>query len=115
MTMAPDDHIPEALQRILVRIGNSVSEIQKVNTKVAIQPDPVSIEIFLAIESGIHRPDQLEKFIGISRTILVRRLNTMVSLGILVKQEYSITPRRFEYVINDNEDGTAGQPAVVPI
>jgi hypothetical protein len=39
----------------------------------------------------------------------------MESIGILVKQEYSIAPRRFEYVINDNEDGTAGQPAVVPV
>jgi hypothetical protein len=113
--MTSDDEIPERFQRILERIGNSVSEIQQVNTKVVIQPDPLSIEIFLAIESGIHRPDQLQKFIGISRTILLRRLNTMESIGILVKQEYSIAPRRFEYVINDNEDGTAGQPAVVPV
>jgi hypothetical protein len=111
--MTSDDEIPERFQRILERIGNSVSEIQQVNTKVVIQPDPLSIEIFLAIESGIHRPDQLQKFIGISRTILLRRLNTMESIGILVKQEYSVSPRRFEYFIGDG--GTAGQPAMVPV
>lgn len=113
--MASDDHIPEALQRILERIGNSVSETQKLTTKVAIQPDPLSVEIFVAIESGLQRLDQLQKSIGISRTILVRRLNTMVNLGILTKLETSTAPRRFEYVINHDEDGTAGQPAVVPV
>lgn len=115
MTMASDDHVPESLQRILERIGNSVSETQKLTAKVEIQPDPLSVEIFLAIESGLHLLHQLQKSVDISRTILVRRLNTMVSLGILTKQETSNAARRFEYVINHDEDGTAGQPAVVPV
>jgi hypothetical protein len=39
----------------------------------------------------------------------------MVKLGIIVKQECSVAPRRFEYFIDDGDGGTAGQPAMVPV
>jgi DNA-binding HxlR family transcriptional regulator len=105
--------IPERLQRILERIGNSISEIQQINSQVAVKPDPRSIQIFLAIESGLHRFNEIQNCLTIDRTVLRFRLNTMVTIGILNKQESLIAPGSYEYFINDVNGGTAGQPAII--
>ena len=113
--MTSDDEIPERFQRILERIAHSVSETQRLNAPVAVKPEWWSIQIFVAIESGLHRFEEIQNRLSIPHNILIDRLNTMVKLGIIVKQEYSTAPRRVEYFINDGDGGTAGQPAMVPV
>ena len=113
--MTSDDEIPVRLQRILERIAHSISETQRLNAPVAVKPEWWSIQIFVAIESGLHRFDEIQNRLSVARNILTDRLNTMVKLGIIVKQEYSAAPRRFEYFIDDGDGGTAGQPAMVPV
>jgi DNA-binding HxlR family transcriptional regulator len=113
--MTSEDEIPERLQRILERIAHSINETERLNAAVAVKPDSRSIQIFIAIECGLHRFEEIQNRLSIPRNILTDRLNTMVKLGIIVKQEYSTAPRRFEYLINDANGGTAGQPAMVPV
>ena len=111
--MTSDDEIPKRLQRILERIAHSISETQRLNAPVAVKPEWWSIQIFIAIDSGLHRFEEIQNRLSVARNILTDCLNTMVKLGIIVKQEYSVSPRRFEYFIGDG--GTAGQPAMVPV
>ena len=111
--MTSEDEIPERLQRILERIAHSISETQRLNAPVAVKPEWWSVQIFIAIESGLHRFEEIQNRLSISPHILIGRLNTMVKLGIIVKQEYSVSPRRVEYFINDVDGGTAGQPAII--
>jgi DNA-binding HxlR family transcriptional regulator len=111
--MTSDDEIPERFQRILERIAHSISETQRLNAPVAVKPEWWSIQIFIAIDSGLHRFEEIQNRLSVARNILTDCLNTMVKLGIIVKQEYSVSPRRFEYFIGDG--GTAGQPAMVPV
>ncbi len=113
--MTSDEEIPERLQRILERIAHSISETQRLNAPVAVKPEWWSIQIFVAIESGLHRFEEIQNRLSVSPHILTDRLNTMVKLGIIVKQEYSVSPRRVEYFVNDVDGGTAGQPAMVPV
>jgi DNA-binding HxlR family transcriptional regulator len=111
--MTSDDEIPERFQRIIERIAHSISETQRLNAPVAVKPEWWSIQIFIAIDSGLHRFEEIQNRLSVARNILTDCLNTMVKLGIIVKQEYSVSPRRFEYFIGDG--GTAGQPAMVPV
>jgi DNA-binding HxlR family transcriptional regulator len=113
--MTSEDEIPERLQRIFERIAHSISETQRLNAPVAVKPEWWSIQIFVAIESGLHSFEEIQNRLSVAHNILIDQLNTMVKLGIIVKQEYSVSPRRVEYFINDVDGGTAGQPAMVPV
>lgn len=44
------------------------------------------------------RFDELQKALGISPTVLVSRLNTLVSHGLLERRQYKQNPERFEYL-----------------
>jgi DNA-binding HxlR family transcriptional regulator len=111
--MPSDDEIPDEMQRILERIASRINETDKLDARVAIQPDWWSPRIFRAIEIGLHRFEEIQAELGIARNILTDRLGTMVGLEILLKKQYSERPRRFEYFINHDGEGTAGQPAIV--
>jgi Fic family protein len=113
--MTTEDGTPENLQRILERIGRLVREFQELDSTVVVRPEAWSIQIFLAIESGLHHFEEIQLRLGIPRNILTDRLNTMVKLGILTKRQISVTPRRYEYLIDFDDDGSAGQPAMVPV
>ena len=108
-----EDEIPERLQRILEGIGHSVNETQRLNVPVVVKPDPRSVQIFIAIENGLHRFGEIQKLLVIDRGILIGRLNTMVRLGIIDVQKCSNSLSRTEYFINDDKGGSAGQPAIV--
>ncbi len=113
--MTSEDQIPERLQRILEGIGHLVNETQRLNAPVVVKPDLQSTQIFVAIKNGRHHTHEIQKHLAIDRGILRQRLNTMVSLGIIVRQKCSASPHRFEYFIDDGDDGSAGQPAMVPV
>jgi hypothetical protein len=108
------NEIPESLQRILERIARSLNSAQPGNVRVAVAPDALSVEIFLVIEKGLHQLKEIQNELGRDRGILKARLNTMVQLGILVKQESSVAPYLYEYLVN-YDDGDAGQPAIVSV
>lgn len=59
--------------------------------------------------------DEIQISLGIARNILTDRLHTMEKLGILTKRQISVTPRRYEYLINNDDDGPTGSPAMVPV
>jgi DNA-binding HxlR family transcriptional regulator len=112
--MSDDEFIPERLQRILERIARRINETEKLDAPVSVRADWWTPRIFLVIEDGQHRFEQIQDELGIARNILADRLRTMVDLGILKRQMYSEKPKRFEYFINsDGDDGTSGQPAIV--
>jgi DNA-binding HxlR family transcriptional regulator len=113
--MTTEDGIPENMQRILKRIGRLVKEFQELDATVVVRPEPWSVQIFLAIESGLHRFDEIQNHLGRNRNILTDQLHTMEKLGILTKRRISLSPRRYEYRINFDDDGSAGQPAMVPV
>ncbi len=113
--MSDDELIPERLQRILERIECLIVQSGRVNSRVTVRPDVSTIRIFVAIENGANRFEDIQKQIGLSRNILTDQLSTMIDLGILKKKQYSEQPKRFEYfIVPVEEDGTSGQPALVP-
>ena len=112
--MSDHELIPERLQRILERIARRIDETEKLDAPVSVKPDWWTPRIFLVIDNGRNRFEQIQEELGIARNILTDRLRTMVDIGILKKQMYSETPKRFEYFINlDDDDGPSGQPALV--
>lgn len=50
---------------------------------------------------GMSRYDEFLESLGISPTVLSRRLSSLVDAGILEKMRYSDRPQRFEYVLTD--------------
>ncbi|CUV66059.1 Transcriptional regulator, HxlR family (fragment) [Sulfurovum sp. enrichment culture clone C5] len=58
-----------------------------------------SILIIRDLFRGIRRFDELTKSLGIAPNILTRRLNDLVESGILERQKYGESDKRFEYVL----------------
>jgi DNA-binding HxlR family transcriptional regulator len=50
---------------------------------------------------GVHRFDDLQRWLGIGRNILTARLNRLVDQGILTRDRYQERPQRFEYNLTD--------------
>ena len=50
---------------------------------------------------GMHRFDQMHRWLGISRNILTRRLAKLVEQGVLERRKYQDRPARFEYFLTD--------------
>jgi len=50
---------------------------------------------------GVRRFDELQRWLGIGRNILTRRLALLVEQGLLEKRRYSERPPRFEYHLTD--------------
>ncbi|MGB0680005.1 MAG: winged helix-turn-helix transcriptional regulator [Polyangiales bacterium] len=50
---------------------------------------------------GVHRFDALQRWLGIGRNILTRRLQTLVQQGVLERRQYQERPTRVEYHLTD--------------
>ncbi len=50
---------------------------------------------------GVHRFDELQRWLGIGRNILTRRLALLVEQGVLEKRKYRERPDRYEYHLTD--------------
>ena len=50
---------------------------------------------------GVHRFDEMQKWLGIARNMLTRRLNTLVEHGVLERRPYQDNPVRYEYHLTD--------------
>jgi DNA-binding HxlR family transcriptional regulator len=62
---------------------------------------------------GVHRFEELQARLGISRNILASRLDTLVGHGILERQPYQERPLRHAYVLT--EKGRALWPVLLTI
>ena len=60
---------------------------------------------------GLGKFDEFQRSLGVSPTILTRRLKSLVEHGILYKHAYSTRPLRFEYLLT--ERGTAFFPVML--
>lgn len=50
---------------------------------------------------GVHRFDEIQRWLGIGRNILTRRLAHLVEAGVLERRPYEVRPPRFEYHLTD--------------
>lgn len=50
---------------------------------------------------GVHRFDEFQRWLGIGRNILTRRLKQMVEQGVLERRQYQDRPPRYEYHLTD--------------
>jgi DNA-binding HxlR family transcriptional regulator len=50
---------------------------------------------------GVHRFDDFQERLGISRNVLAQRLSKLVDAGVLAKQLYQDNPPRHEYVLTE--------------
>lgn len=50
---------------------------------------------------GVHRFDELQRWLGIGRNILQRRLKKLLEMGILDKRQYQTRPVRYEYHLTE--------------
>ena len=50
---------------------------------------------------GMRRFDQMQRWLGIGRNILTRRLSALVEAGVLEKRRYQERPPRYEYHLTD--------------
>ncbi|NDL63458.1 winged helix-turn-helix transcriptional regulator [Acerihabitans arboris] len=58
-----------------------------------------SILILRDAFQGLSKFDEFQRSLGVSPTMLTRRLKSLVQNGILYKQAYSTRPARFEYLL----------------
>ena len=60
-----------------------------------------SLLIIRNIGLGLNRFEPLRENLGITRSVLTTRLNTLIDYGILEKRQYSERPPRFEYHLTE--------------
>jgi DNA-binding HxlR family transcriptional regulator len=62
--------------------------------------EPWSPLVLRDVFAGVHRFDQIQADLGISRKVLTERLNHLVEQGVLDRRQYDARPR-FEYHLTD--------------
>ena len=62
--------------------------------------EPWSPLVLRDVFAGVHRFDQIQADLGISRKVLTERLNHLVEQGVLERRQYDARPR-FEYHLAD--------------
>ena len=62
--------------------------------------EPWSPLVLRDVFAGVHRFDQIQADLGISRKVLTERLNHLVEQGVLERRPYDARPR-FEYHLTD--------------
>ncbi len=64
-----------------------------------------SLLVVRDVAGGLHRFDQLQAELGVSRKVLSQRLATLVDHGVLERRRYSEHPPRHEYHLTDKGRG----------
>jgi DNA-binding HxlR family transcriptional regulator/peroxiredoxin len=64
-----------------------------------------SLLVVRDVAGGLHRFEQLQGELGISRKVLSQRLGTLVDHGVLERRRYSEHPPRFEYHLTEKGQG----------
>ncbi|MFJ4654850.1 winged helix-turn-helix transcriptional regulator [Nocardia sp. NPDC088792] len=60
-----------------------------------------TLVIMRDVLDGFTRFDELQRNLGIAPTMLTRRLQSLVETGLVSREQYSTTPKRFEYMPTD--------------
>jgi DNA-binding HxlR family transcriptional regulator len=63
--------------------------------------EPWSPLILRDVYVGMHRFEQIQADLGISRKVLTERLKWLVECGVLERRQYEARPPRSEYVLTD--------------
>lgn len=63
--------------------------------------EPWSPLVLRDVYAGIHRFEQIQRDLGISRKVLTERLKWLVEQGVLRRVAYSASPPRHEYHLTD--------------
>ncbi|QNN54682.1 winged helix-turn-helix transcriptional regulator [Nocardioides mesophilus] len=64
-----------------------------------------SLLVVRDVAGGLHRFEELQRELGISRKVLTQRLTTLVEHGVLERRPYSAHPPRHEYHLTDKGRG----------
>lgn len=64
--------------------------------------DPWAFAVLQEAFFGIHRFDHFQRNLGISRSVLTRRLGNLVARGVLERRRYQERPERFEYRLSES-------------
>lgn len=77
--------------------GNDDENFRGLRETLAALGDKWTLQVVHAVNSGDVRFEQIQSRLSIARNILARRLETLVSTGVLVKVPYNDRPVRHEY------------------
>lgn len=72
-----------------------------------------SLLIIRDVLRGIHRFDELQSSLGVTRSVLSARLAHLVNEGVLERRRYQQHPERFEYHLS--EKGQALRPVILQL
>lgn len=102
--------------RAIRHIEHRIRERENVPEDFRVVPEPGTREIYEVIESGIRTRDEMQIRLGIPYSELVDLLRVMVRLNMLERRFDRENYNAVEYhIVPIEEDGTSGQPALVPM
>ncbi len=82
--------------------GAAASRTTSVQRTTAILQEPGSSLILREAFFGVRRFDDFQRNLAISRSVLARRLKSLVSSGIMERRRYQERPERFEYRLTES-------------
>lgn len=101
--------------RAILHIECRIREAKDVPEDFRVVPEPGTREIYEVVENGVRTRDEMQAHLDISYSDLVDLLQVMVRLNMLERRFNRENDNEVEYVIVPiEEDGTSGQPALVP-
>lgn len=101
--------------RAILHIERRIRAAENVPDDFRVVPEPGTREIYQAIESGIRTRDEMQAYLDIPYSELVDLLRVMVRLNMLERRFDRENYSAVEYfIVPVEEDGTSGQPALVP-
>lgn len=101
--------------RAILHIERRIREAENVPEDFRVVPEPGTREIYQVIENGIRTRDEMQAQLDIPYSELVDLLRVMVRLNMLERRFDRENYSAVEYfIVPVEEDGTSGQPALVP-
>ena len=90
---------PKSLSSDLMQRTNFGDMACSIARTLDVAGEPWSPLILRDVFAGIHRFDDIQRDLGISRKVLAERLKGLVEREVLERRSYSDRPPRFEYVL----------------
>src|SRR5690349_14397675 len=72
-----------------------------VRRTIEIFSDPWAFALLQECYFGVHRFDDFQRNLGVSRNVLTKRLRHLVDQGVFVRRLYQTRPDRYEYRLTD--------------
>lgn len=101
--------------RAILHIERRIREAKNVPDDFRVVPEPGTREVYQVIERGIRTRDEMQARLEMPYSELVEILHVMVKLNMLERRFNRDNYNAVEYfIVPIEEDGTSGQPALVP-